>query len=161
MAQTADSVRPCLLYFPVFSAGTLRRVHLHPWLSVKPMSVLIWTCLDESCYRRMTDIFYVILTHASIHVCKCHLFHVTLLMQSHKRSVRTHNSYSPAFIITPPPLSLINSGHDPFAQRSMNPLPKGVVPFCPKGSYPFAQRGMNLLPKGVVPFCPKGCNPFA
>ena len=40
-----------------------------------------------------------------------------------------------------------------FAQRGCTLLPKGVIPFCPKGSYPFAQRGRTLLPKGGIPFC--------
>ena len=49
----------------------------------------------------------------------------------------------------------------PLSSCSFMLLPKGVIPFCLKGSYPFAQRGHTLLPKGVAPFCLKGSYPLA
>ena len=119
---------------------------------------------------------YIILTYDSIQICKYHLFLVTLLMQSNKRSVSPHNVNTPAFVITatlPFPLQQkptlpFQKGHPqplkvalPFAQRGTDPLPKGVRTFCPKGCEPFAQRGTNLLPKGVRTFCPKGFGSFA
>ena len=119
---------------------------------------------------------YIILTYNSIQICKYHLFLVTLLMQSNKRSVSPHNVNTPAFVITatlPFPLQQkptlpFQKGHPqplkgalPFAQRGTDPLPKEVRTFCLKGCGPFAQRGTNLLPKGVRTFCLKGCGPFA
>ena len=95
-------------------------------------------------------------------------FSCNFALQSNKRSAFPHNGHSPAFIVTPPSLSLISTGRVPFTQRGMTLLPKGVrtfclkgvVPFCLKGSYPFAQRGRTLLPKGVAPFCLKGSYPL-
>ena len=119
---------------------------------------------------------YIILTYDSIQICKYHLFLVTLLMQSNKRSVSPHNVNTPAFVITATLPFLYNKslpypfkrdtpnppkGALPFAQRGANLLPKGVRTFCPKGCEPFAQRGATLLPKGVRTFCPKGFEPFA
>ena len=75
-----------------------------------------------------TIFIYIILTCESVCICKCHIFLVTLLVQSNKRSVFPHNGNLPAFIIAPPSHFLINTP----------PTPKGGFAFCPKGYDPFA-----------------------
>ena len=67
------------------------------------------------CESQIFTFIYAILTYNSIHICKCHVFLVTLLMQSNKRSVFPHNGNSPIFIIAPPSPFLISTGHVPFA----------------------------------------------
>ena len=57
-------------------------------------------------------VIYTTLTHVCIRICNYHLFLVTLLMQSNKRSVFPHNVHPPAFIV-----------------RTPNPL-KGALPFA-------------------------------
>ena len=57
-------------------------------------------------------VIYTILTHVCIRICNYHLFLVTLLMQSNKRSVFPPNVHPPAFIV-----------------RTPNPL-KGALPFA-------------------------------
>ena len=158
----------CLPYFPFFGGACCREGVPKRSVSIRDNPALFWRALMNHATGEWR-IFYVILTCGSIRICIYHLFHVTLLVQSNKRSAFPHNGHSPAFIVTPPSLSLISTGRVPFTQRGMTLLPKGVrtfclqgvVPFCLKGSYPFAQRGRTLLPKGVVPFCPKGSHPFA
>ena len=128
-------------------------------------------CRDKAClvsvHRkqnatwRKAIFIYATLTYNSIHICKYHLFPITLLMQSNKRSAFPHKSRPPALIIPPPFLFFVSNRCNPFAQRGATLLPKGVRPFCLKGYDPFAQRGATLLPKGVRPFCLKGCDPFA
>ncbi len=85
-----------------------------------------------------TIFIYTILTCDSVYICKCHLFLVTLLVQSNKRSAFPHNGNLPAFIIALPSHFLITP-----------PPPKGGFPSCLRGYDPFAQRGATLLPKGV------------
>ena len=52
-----------------------------------------------------TIFIYIILTCESVCICKCHLFLVTLLVQSNKRSVFPHDVNPPDFIITPFPFT--------------------------------------------------------
>ena len=92
---------------------------------------------------------YIILTYDSIQICKYHLFLVTLLMQSNKRSVSPHNVNTPAFVITATlPFPLQQKPTLPFQKGHPQP-PTGGSTFCPKGCEPFAQRGSGPLPKRV------------
>ena len=64
------------------------------------------------CSLSIERVIYTTLTHVYIRICNYHLFLVTLLMQSNKRSVFPHNVHPPAFIV-----------------RTPNPL-KGALPFA-------------------------------
>ena len=147
----------CLPYFPFLGACCREGVSKRS-VSIRDNPALFWRALMNHATGEWR-IFYVILTCGSIRICICHLFLCNFALQSNKRSAFPHNGHSPAFIVTPPSLSLISTGRVPFTQRGRT--------LCLKGSYPFAQRGRTLCLKGsypfaqrVAPFCLKGSYPL-
>ena len=98
-----SATRPLALDVPTQPSGCRDKVCL---VSVHRKQNATW---------RKAIFIYVTLTYNSIYICKCHLFPVTLLMQSNKRSAFPHKSRPPALIIPPPFLFFVSKGCDPFA----------------------------------------------
>ena len=91
---------------------SLSIVHCPLFIVHCPLFIVHCSLSIVHCSLFIERVIYTTLTHVCIRICNYHLFLVTLLMQSNKRSVFPPNVHPSAFIV-----------------RTPNPL-KGALPFA-------------------------------